>query len=67
MDHNGHLKLSESYIIGIDISDKEDKTVLTVSRLEGTKMTIVNMFTGSEAEWMYERLTNQKVGVIQDE
>lgn len=63
-DKTRQLKVSESYIIGIDISDNGDESVLTVSRLNGNKMTVVNTFTGEEAEWMYERLTNQKIGVV---
>lgn len=54
------LKVSESYIIGVDISDTGDTPVLTVSRLEGSKMTVVNSFMGEEAKWMYERLTHPK-------
>lgn len=57
----------ENYIIGIDISDGKDESVLTVGRLNGANMAIINYFGGKEAEWMYERLTNQKVGVIRDE
>lgn len=61
------LKVSESYIIGVDISENRDLSVLMVSRLDQNKMTIVHTFNGSEAEEMYERLTNQKIGVVQDE
>lgn len=57
----------ENYIIGIDISNGKDKSVLTVGRLNEANMAITNYFRGEEAEWMYERLTNQKVGVIRDE
>lgn len=45
----------------------KDESVLTVGRLNGANMAIINYFRGKEAEWMYERLTNQKVGVIRDE
>jgi len=58
--------ISERYSIGVDISDDKDLSVIMVSRIDGQKMTIVNVFTGAEAEEMYERLTNQKVGVIRD-
>lgn len=51
------LKISESYIVGVDISENKDLSVLTVSRLDGTKMTVVNTFMGAEAEEMYEHLT----------
>lgn len=59
------LKISESYIVGVDISENKDLSVLTVSRLDRTKMTVVNTFMG--AEEMYEHLTGQKVGVVRDE
>lgn len=62
-----YLKISESYIVGVDISENKDLSVLTVSRLDRTKMTVVNTFMGAEAEEMYEHLTGQKVGVVRDE
>ena len=61
------LKISESYIVGVDISENKDLSVLTVSRLDRTKMTVVNTFMGAEAEEMYEHLTGQKVGAVRDE
>lgn len=61
------LKISESYIVGVDISENKDLSVLTVSRLDRIKMTVVNTFMGAEAEEMYEHLTGQKVGVVRDE
>ena len=61
------LKISESYIVGVDISENKDLSVLTVSRRDRTKMTVVNTFMGAEAEEMYEHLTGQKVGVVRDE
>lgn len=53
--------------VGVDISENKDLSVLTVSRLDRTKMTVVNTFMGAEAEEMYEHLTGQKVGVVRDE
>lgn len=67
MDKEKALKISESYIVGIDISENNDLSVLTVSHLDGNKMALVNAFRGVEAEEMYERLTKQKIGVIRDE
>jgi hypothetical protein len=60
------LKVSDSYIVGVDISDDRDLSVLMVSRLSKGKMSIVKVFHGIEAEEMYEHLTGQKVGVIRD-
>ena len=57
----------ENYIIGIDVSDGKAESVLTVGRLNGANMAIIKYFRGEEAEEMYERLTDQKVGVIRDE
>lgn len=53
------MKVSESYIIGVDFSDGEDQSVLTVTRYNVAQLTMFNMFTGEDAEWMYNRLTNQ--------
>lgn len=60
------LKISESYVVGIDISEDKDLSVMMVSRFEKGKMSIVKVFHGAEAEEMYEHLTGQKVGVIRD-
>lgn len=60
------LKISESYIVGVDISDSEDASVFSVSKFDGTKLTIVKTFVGKDAEEMYERLTGQKVGKSRD-
>ena len=67
MPRKNTLKVSESYIVGVDIAEDRDLSVLMVSRLDGNKMAIVHTFNGSEAEEMYERLTNQKIGVVRDE
>jgi len=62
-----YLKPDQCLIVGVDISENKDLSVLTVSRLDRTKMTVVNTFMGAEAEEMYEHLTGQKVGVVRDE
>ena len=60
------VNIADCYLIGIDISDNGDESVLTVSRVDGPKRTVINTFMGEEAKWMYERLTNQKLGVKQN-
>ena len=52
--------ISKSYIIGIDISDNHGASVLIISHFDGAKMTVVNTFTGEDAERIYEELTNQE-------
>ena len=53
------LSVSENYIIGIDISPKGDETTLTVSKHTGSRMMLVNVIQGSEAEDLYCKLTRQ--------
>lgn len=50
------LKVSETLIIGFDMSGDEDLSALSVSRCKGSKIEHVNTFYGEEAEWMYGRL-----------
>ena len=52
------LKVSESLIIGIDITH-EDESVITVARSNGSKLTHVKTITGKEAEDLYNKLTNK--------
>jgi ABC-type uncharacterized transport system ATPase component len=53
------LNISETYLIGIDISLK-DEPVMTVIRRNGPKnLTLVNTIVGEEAKSLYEKLTNK--------
>lgn len=52
------LKVSETLIIGVDISAGEDVSVLQVARHSKGINTIINTFVGKEAEDMYYQLTS---------
>jgi hypothetical protein len=55
------MLISESYIIGVDISDGEDLPVITVAKSTGSKLTHVNVVIGDEAKDLYEKLTGMSV------
>lgn len=53
------LDKSETLILGYDSAHEADLAVLSVTRYDGSVATIVNVFHGEEAEWMYNRLINR--------
>lgn len=55
------MSVSETYIIGIDISPDGDESMLTISRHTGVRLELVKVFSGIEAEEMYATLTNRTV------
>jgi hypothetical protein len=58
-----NLKVSETIIIGVDISNDKDISCVQVAKQTGSSFEVVNTFYGEEAEKMYEMLTNRG-GVI---
>jgi len=56
-----NLLVSETLMIGIDVSNREDLSVMQVARVEGNKINYINSFYGQEAEEMHERLTGTKI------
>lgn len=48
-------------VVGIDVPNGEDLSVMQVERVEGNKINYINSFYGQEAEEMYERLTGTKI------
>jgi phage FluMu gp28-like protein len=52
---------NECYTIGFDISSTGDISVATVFQVVGNIYKHVNTFTGEEAKWMYNRITNIKI------
>lgn len=56
------LRISESYILGFDIS-QEDEAVLTVVTRVSNTLEYVNTLIGEDARAMYEKLTNQSLPV----
>lgn len=53
------LKVSESYIIGVDITG-DDESVITVAQNQGSKWKYINTVVGKDAEEVYEKLINNK-------
>lgn len=51
------LKKSETLVIGYDMTDGLDMSALAISRVENSKLTVVNIFYGEEADSMYNQLT----------
>lgn len=52
-------RISESYVVSIDISDNGDCSVMMVGKREGDSCRVVNTFIGEDAEIMYQRLLLQ--------
>lgn len=52
------LKVSEGYLVGVDISE-HDEAVVQVVAIEGTTRKLVNSFVGDDAVRLYELLTNK--------
>lgn len=46
------LKLSESYIVGVDISE-DDECSVTVNRIDGMRIESVGTITGEDAKTIY--------------
>ena len=59
------LKVSETLMIGIDISQGDDISVLQVVRVNGNNREVINTMYGEEAEWTYNHLKEPKSGVPQ--
>lgn len=47
------LKLSESYIVGVDISEDDEYSV-TVNRIDGMRIEPVGTITGEDAKTIYD-------------
>ena len=54
------LKVSETLMIGIDIGDGGDISVLQTIRYAGGKREVINTMYGEEAEWTYQHLINNR-------
>jgi hypothetical protein len=53
------LKVSEGYLVGIDISE-HDEAVVQVIAIEGTSRKLVNQFRGAEAMLFYSVLKGEQ-------
>lgn len=54
MENN--LGISDSLLIGIDISNGDDIAVMQVVRYTGNKCEVINTLFGDEAVWAYDHL-----------
>ena len=54
------LKASTQYLVEVDISPTNG-SMIQVLEWQGTKLNVINLFTGREADKLYERLTNKNV------
>lgn len=50
------LGISDSLLIGIDISNGDDIAVMQVVRYTGDKCEVINTLFGDEAIWTYDHL-----------
>jgi hypothetical protein len=55
------LKVSDTYILGVDISADKDISCVQITRRMGDTCEVVNTLYGEEAEEMYKNLTGIKV------
>jgi hypothetical protein len=56
--------VSETLMVEYDSSTGTDISALSVVRFSGTRREVVNTFIGEEADWMYDRLINDKTGRV---
>jgi len=61
------MRVSASFLIGVDISAGEDISVVQIVRRIGNSVEIVNTLYGREAEEMYEKLVNEGIKKIKAE
>ena len=59
------FKVSETLMIGVDIGQGDDISVLQVTRIHNGKQEVLNTMYGMEAEWTYNHLKEPKSGVPQ--
>ena len=54
------MKASDNLVVGFDFSNGKDLTCLTVGRLEGNTVEVLNYFDGKEAEELYRKLISKE-------
>ena len=57
-----NLQVSKTLIIGVDISNGADLSVVSVAETINGSSKLVNIFYGREAEGIYQQLTNLALG-----
>lgn len=64
-EHEGPFRaVSETLMVEYDSSNGTDISALSVVRFSGIKREVINIFIGEEADWMYDRLLNDKTGRV---
>lgn len=58
------MKVNESLIIGVDLSDDKDVGVLIVGRQKNGEVTIINAFQDKEAFDIYRKLITVEKGMV---
>lgn len=58
--------VSETLMVEYDSSTGTDISALSIVRFSGTRREVVNTFVGEEADWMYDRLINDKTGRVKN-
>lgn len=53
--------ISTTLVIGYDKSNNKDKTAMAVSSYDGRTYHLLNIFYDSEAEALYQKLTEKRV------
>lgn len=61
------FKVSETLMIGVDIGQGDDISVLQVNRIHNGKQEVLNTMYGMEAEWTYQHLLMNRHHKIIDE
>lgn len=54
------LKLSESYLVSIDISEKDEAVMQVIRHQPGSRLTIIKTIVGPEAVTLHEKLTKKE-------
>jgi hypothetical protein len=53
------FKVSETLVLGVDISGGKDISCIQIARVNGTSHEIINTLYGEEAEQTYDIITNR--------
>lgn len=55
------LKISESYLIGVDLGLDDELCITIVKRGENKRLDVVKTVFGEEAEELYEKMTGSPI------
>ena len=54
------LKVSETYLVGVDLAEVQKDSMVTIDRIEGGKRVTTNVIQGEAAEIFYNTIINPK-------